>query len=148
LGWGGEGSRFNVSGGGGVDWVGVFQQPVSAGFDGVYAALGAAAEAVGEKCKRADDIWNHDAIIQDVVSLICKSSVVICDLTGKNANVFYEAGIAHSLGKDVILITQSADDVPFDLRHLRYIQYLNNGEGLQQLTAKVTDRLETLAAGR
>lgn len=80
--------------------------------------------------------------------MICKSSVVICDLTGKNANVFYEAGIAHSLGKDVILITQSADDVPFDLRHLRYIQYLNNGEGLQQLTAKVTDRLETLAAGR
>jgi hypothetical protein len=74
--------------------------------------------------------------------------LMACDLTGKNGNVFYEAGIAHSLGKDVILITQSADDVPFDLRHLRYIQYLNNGEGLQQLTAKVTDRLETLAAGR
>ena len=55
--------------------------------------------------------------------MICKSSVVVCDLTGKNANVFYEAGIAHSLGKDVILITQSADDVPFDLRHLRYIPY-------------------------
>ncbi len=62
--------------------------------------------------------------------------------------MFYEAGIAHSLGKDVILITQSADDVPFDVGHLRYIQYLNNGEGLQQLTAKVTERLETLAAGR
>ncbi len=46
--------------------------PFSAGFDGVYAALGVAAEAVGRKCKRADDIWIHDAIIQDVVSLICK----------------------------------------------------------------------------
>ena len=71
--------------------------------------MGAAAAAVGKKCKRADDIWNHESIIQDVVSLICKSSVVICDLTGKNANVFYEAGIAHCLGKDVILITQSAE---------------------------------------
>ncbi len=120
--------------------------PFSPGFDGVYAALGLAAEAVGKKCKRADDIWNHDAIIQDVVSLIYKSSVVICDMTGKNANVFYEVGIAHSLGKDVILITQSAGDVPFDLQHLRHIQYLNNREGLQQLTAKVTERLETLAA--
>ncbi|MEO7953740.1 MAG: hypothetical protein ABIR35_06560 [Polaromonas sp.] len=119
--------------------------PFSPGFDGVYAALGAAAAAVDKKCKRADDIWNHESIIQDVVSLICKSSVVICDLTGKNANVFYEAGIAHCLGKDVILITQSADDVPFDLRHLRYIQYLNNGEGLQQLTNKVAERLQTLA---
>lgn len=122
--------------------------PFSAGFDGVCAALGAAAEAVGKKCKRADDIWNHDAIIQDVVSLICESNVVICDLTGKNANVFYEAGIAHSLGKKVILVTQSAGDVPFDLRHLRYIQYLNNGEGLRQLTEKVTDRLKTLVEGR
>lgn len=122
--------------------------PFSAGFDAVYAALRTAAEAVGKKCNRADDIWNHDAIIQDVVSLICKSSVVICDLTGKNANVFYEAGIAHSLGKDVILITQSAEDVPFDLHHLRYIQYLNNGEGLRRLTEKVTDRLTALAEGR
>ena len=55
-----------------------------------------------------------------------------------------ERGIAHSLGKDVILITQSADDVPFDLRHLRYIQYLNNGEGLRQLSEKVKARLEAL----
>ena len=122
--------------------------PFSPGLDGVYAALNAAAEAVGKKCNRADDIWNHDAIIQDVVSLICKSSVVICDLTGKNANVFYETGIAHCLGKDVILITQSADDVPFDLRHLRYILYLNNREGHQQLTAKVTERLQTLDGRR
>lgn len=122
--------------------------PFSAGFAAVYAALRTAAEAVGKKCNRADDIWNHDAIIQDVVSLICKSSVVICDLTGKNANVFYEAGIAHSLGKDVILITQSTEDVPFDLHHLRYIQYLNNGEGLRRLTEKVTDRLTALDEGR
>lgn len=119
--------------------------PFSSNFDGVYEALGDAANAVGKKCQRADDIWKHDAIIQDVVSLICESSVVICDLTDRNANVFYEAGIAHSLGKDVILITQSADDVPFDLRHLRYISYLNNGEGLGQLSAKVQQRLETLA---
>lgn len=118
--------------------------PFHPGFDDVYAALTAAATQLGKRCNRADNIWNHDAIIQDVVSLICKSSVVICDLSGKNANVFYEAGIAHCLGKDVILITQSADDVPFDLRHLRHIQYLNNGEGLQQLTLKVLERIQTL----
>ena len=113
--------------------------PFHPGFEDLYADLTAAAMQLGKRCNRADNIWNHDAIIQDVVSLICKSSVVICDLSGKNANVFYEAGIAHCLGKDVILITQSADDVPFNLRHLRHIQYLNNGEGLQQLTLKVLE---------
>ena len=72
-------------------------------------------------------------IIQDVVSLIDKSRVVICDCTGRNANVFYEIGIAHTLGREVILITQNEADIPFDLRHLRYVKYLNNAEGRQVL---------------
>jgi len=52
------------------------------------------------QCLRADDIWDHDAVIQDVVSLINRSRVVVCDCTERNANVFYEAGIAHRLGKE------------------------------------------------
>jgi len=47
--------------------------------------------------------------------------------------VFYEVGIAHTLGRKVVLITQSAADVPFNLQHLRHIQYLGNSEGLEQL---------------
>ena len=57
--------------------------------------------------------------------------------------MFYEIGIAHTLGRDVILITQNDADVPFDLRHLRYVKYLNNAEGLRklrtQLEVKLTD---------
>jgi hypothetical protein len=59
--------------------------------------------------------------------------------------VFYEIGIAHTLGREVILITQSVEDIPFDLRHLRYVHYLNNGEGLNQLSMRRRQRLETLA---
>lgn len=73
--------------------------PFAGNFTPVYNALSKMAEGMGLRCNRADDIWEHNAIIQDVVSLICKSSVVICDLSGKNSNVFYEAGIAHCLGK-------------------------------------------------
>jgi hypothetical protein len=69
---------------------------------------------------------------------------VICDLTGKNANVFYEAGIAHALGQDVILIAQHETDIPFDLRHIRYVKYLNNEEGLRVLADNVGKRLQTL----
>jgi len=71
---------------------------------------------------------------------------VVCDCSGRNPNVFYEIGIAHSLGKDVILITRSADDIPFDLRHLRYVSYLPNTEGLEALTKAVEGRLRTLIA--
>lgn len=118
--------------------------PFDQKFTGVYDSLLAAAKTLNKDCRRADNIWNHDAIIEDVVALIYTSRIVICDLTGKNANVFYEAGIAHSLGKDVILITQSEEDVPFDLKHLRFIKYLNNGEGLVALTEEVEKRMQTL----
>jgi hypothetical protein len=76
---------------------------------------------------------------------IDRSCVVICNCTGRNPNVFYEIGIAHTLGREVILITQIEGDIPFDLRHLRYVRYLNNGEGLNTLSARLQPRLSDLS---
>lgn len=118
--------------------------PFSAEFDGTHAALQAAVDAAGMRCLRADDIWEDDVIIQDVVKLIGTARAVICDLTGKNANVFYEAGIAHTMGQDVILVAQHESDIPFDLRHIRHIRYLPNEQGLKELTEKVSNRLSAL----
>jgi hypothetical protein len=120
--------------------------PFDARFDAVYAALRQTAEAVGLRCQRADDIWENPVVIQDVVSLIDRSRVVICDCTGRNPNVFYEVGIAHTLGREVILITQAHADIPFDLRHLRYVHYLDNGEGLAALCDRLQTRLSDLVA--
>jgi hypothetical protein len=110
-------------------------------FDSVYGTLKSAAESVGLHCRRADDIWENPAVMQDVVSLIDRSHIVICDCTGRNPNVFYEIGIAHTLGRDVLLITQNEADIPFDLRHLRFVHYLNNGEGLKALAERLMPRL-------
>lgn len=118
--------------------------PFDAGFNAIYDSIRQAADNAGLRCRRADDIWEHAAIIQDVVSLIDRSRIVICDCTGRNPNVFYEAGIAHTLGRDVILITQSEHDIPFDLRHLRYVRYLNNAAGLDALTQALQARMQTL----
>jgi len=118
--------------------------PFSSQFDQVYTALQEVSEQYGLRCRRADDIWENPAVMQDVVSLIDKSRVVICDCTGRNPNVFYEAGIAHTLGREVILITQAESDIPFDLRHLRYVAYLNNGEGLRDLKSKLEQRISAL----
>lgn len=113
-------------------------------FNHIYAALKSASDQLSLRCIRADDIWEDNAIIQDVVNLIGRARVVICDCSGKNPNVFYEAGIAHTIGKEVILITQSKDDIPFDLRHLRYIHYLPNTEGCQKLAECVVARIRTI----
>lgn len=121
-----------------------FMMPFSGGFDSVYGAIKDELESCGYRCNRADDFWKNHHIMEDIVELIFTSRVVICDLTSKNANVFYEAGIAHALGKDVVLITQNAEDVPFDLRPLRYISYLNNDEGRKKLTDEVSARIHTI----
>jgi hypothetical protein len=110
----------------------------------VYKSIQSAASEVGFVCTRADDIWEHSTIIQDIFSLIFRSFIVICDFTGKNPNVFYEAGIAHTLGKHVIPITQSEQDIPFDLQHHRYIKYLNNTEGVGELKNALAARFLTL----
>jgi hypothetical protein len=118
--------------------------PFASSFNGVYDALKQVCQEYGLVCKRADDIWEDSTVINDVVRLIDRAKIVICDCSGRNANVFYEIGIAHALGREVILITQSSSDIPFDLQHLRYVQYLNNSEGLLQLQAKLRKKLEAI----
>ena len=120
--------------------------PFDEGNRPVYEAIKDMAEDHGMSCHRADDIWNENAVIQDIVSLICRSRIIICDFSGRNPNVFYEAGIAHTLGKDVILITQSEYDIPFNLQHLRYIYYLKNREGIKNLIKEISNRITTIVS--
>lgn len=122
--------------------------PFEVSMNGVYEAIQKAASRTGFLCKRADDIWDDSTVIQDVFSLIFESYIVVCDFSGRNANVFYEAGIAHTLGKHVVPITQNPEDIPFDLRHHRYARYLNNNEGRLALQKELEARFQTLAGKR
>ncbi len=73
--------------------------------------------------RRADDIFTTHSVIKDVWEAICGARIIVADCTGRNPNVFYEIGLAHTLGKPVVLITQNKEDVPFDLSSIRYIEY-------------------------
>lgn len=118
--------------------------PFDKSFDKVYESIQIASKNLSLECKRADVIWENQSIIQDVVSLIDRSCIVVCDCTGRNPNVFYEVGIAHTLGREVILITQADNDIPFDLQHIRYLKYLNNSEGLTALTKSLEKRMKKI----
>lgn len=47
-------------------------------------------------------------------------------MSERNPNVFYEVGYAHAMGKTTVLITRSAEDIPFDLKHFPHIVYENS----------------------
>ena len=79
---------------------------------------------------RADDFFTTHAVTDDIWAAILDSRVIIADCTGRNPNVFYEIGIADTVGKPVVLIAQNADDVPFDLRHRRYLEYQFTPRGM------------------
>lgn len=66
--------------------------------------------------------------------------LVIADLTDSNPNVFYELGIAHTLGKEVIMIAQHVAIVPFDVGHVRYIRYVYPS-GVEQLEQKLKETI-------
>ena len=115
--------------------------PFEGRFSGTYAAIRNVCAKLGIECKRADDIWDNSILIQDVFDLIFTSQVVITDFTDRNPNVFYETGVAHTLGKLVIPLTQSVGDIPFDLRHHRALTYLPNAEGLLKLENDLEKKL-------
>ncbi len=118
--------------------------PFDAKFTSVYETLREAAAEVGMRCERADDIWKNEHILDDVLELIWTARVVVSDLTDRNANVFYETGIAHTIGRDVVLTTQNMEHVPFDLRSIRALAYYPNQEGLEDLKVALRKRLNTL----
>jgi len=50
--------------------------------------------------------------------------VILADLTKHNPNVFYEMGLAHALGKTIIMIKQKDSvAVPFDVSRHKYFEY-------------------------
>jgi len=49
-----------------------------------------------------------------------------------NSNVFYEIGIAHVFGKNVIIITSNEKDIPFDIHHIRHLLYQNTPRAMKQ----------------
>lgn len=85
------------------------------------------------RCERADDIHGTSLITWDIWERINRARFLIAELTDQNPNVFYELGLAHALSKDVILITQSMDFVPFDLKTIRCIVYEFTPRGTQDL---------------
>jgi len=79
--------------------------------------------AAGYQPIRADDSKASHMIMFDILKKIMDCDMAICDLSSKNANVFYELGLRQAFNKKTILITDGRDKPPFDLAGFRYVPY-------------------------
>lgn len=108
---------------------------------GVWMHIKRVCQSVDLRAERADDQLGSE-IMEDVWQGICQAKIVIADLTSRNPNVYYELGIAHTLGKPFILLAQDIEDIPFDLRHFRCILYTNDVEGTEKLSENLIRMLQ------
>lgn len=72
---------------------------------------------------RADTISKPGAITQQIVSAIINADLIIADLTGLNANVFYELAIRHFINKPYVQICDVNTLIPFDIKDQRTIMF-------------------------
>ncbi len=76
--------------------------PFHKSFDKTYVTIKEACSLCGYQCYRSDTPYNPGKLLNQIVQLILDSQLTVAVLDGKNPNVFYEIGLAHSIGKTVI----------------------------------------------
>ena len=108
----------------------------------VYDGIKSACLNSGYNCHRSDDKYVPGEILKYTLELILRSQIIIAVLDGRNANVYYEVGIAHSIGKTVILLCNASrfKDTPFDVKGSRVILYQNQ-EDLQTKLSNVLNSI-------
>lgn len=70
---------------------------------------------------RSDIEATPGMIGHQIISHLLKDDLVIADLTGLNANVFYELAIRHMVRKPVVQMIQKGQSLPFDITQSRTI---------------------------
>jgi hypothetical protein len=118
--------------------------PFDSSFNDIYEfGIKGACEDAGLYCERVDEQIFVGSMLERIYNQIARADLLVADMTGKNPNVFYEVGYAHALGKNVVLLTSVAQDIPFDLKHFPHIVYGSEIKTLRTLLAK---RLQHLAS--
>ena len=107
---------------------------------------------IADRChlrpERGDDVFGSNVIMDDIANSIRRARLIIADLTGRNANVFYEVGIAHALNKPALLMTQSIEDIPFDLRHRRALIYEYSPRGCKKLEHDLYENVQGMLSSQ
>src|SRR3990172_491888 len=81
-------------------------------------------EGCGYEAIRADEVEHPGSITRSIIEYLHRSDLVVSDLSGRNANVFYELGVRHALYRaGTVLICRAGEELPFDIKDYRVLFY-------------------------
>lgn len=86
---------------------------------------------------QADYFNIEEQIVPQIIETIKKSDVVVADISNENPNIYYEVGIAHSMGKPVILVSQTNNFNRFSLLSYRFYNYDIDPNGIKNLSFRL-----------
>lgn len=105
-------------------------------------------EKAGYKAVRADQMSNPGLITTQIVKALDSAALVIADLTGANANVFYELALRHATGKPYIQLIATGEKIPFDVRGLRTIDVdLHDLDSVEHAKKEIAAQISTIKRG-
>jgi len=119
--------------------------PFAAEFEEIFKhAIKAAADEKGYVCERTKEITGPINIVNEIVSNIFEADLIVADLSGQNANVFYELGVAHSVPppNKTILIADKNEKIPFDIKVYQVLKYGRSFEDILNLHKGIVQRIE------
>jgi hypothetical protein len=98
--------------------------PFEKAFNDVYTSgIQLAAKASDVVAERVDEQKFSETILERIYRQIESADFIIAEMSGRNANVFYEVGYAHAKNKLCTLLASNSGDIPFDLKHHRHLIY-------------------------
>lgn len=122
--------------------------PSGGAFDDSWErAIQPACKAAGAYAERFDAQLSPESGLQRMQNLIAKADLVIADMTQRHEDIFYAAGYAHALDKQVILLTGDEEDIPFDLKHYPHIVHGGSLPDRTELERRARHLLDAAARG-
>ena len=95
------------------------------------------------KIERSDERYKPGVFFQEVWNGICAARLILAICSEINQNVFYEIGIAHAVGKKVVLLTHAELQIPSDIEHFNRIEYSEKPGTVRAMLELLRDTLQT-----
>ncbi len=103
----------------------------------------------------AGEPWNYDVLPVDqsstglideqIINSIHDANLIIADLSGGNANAFYELGLAHAFQRPVIHMISLDDRSPFDISHHQFIDFdRHTANGVEEARLDLVKQIEAV----
>ena len=82
-----------------------------------------AAEEEGLETRLVSETFDSNLIHKEILQNIYQDDIIICDVSGRNPNVFFELGIRMATQKPTVIVKDDKTAYPFDMAPNRYVEY-------------------------